>query len=102
MQNTPNKAHFCYLTPSTRTLSSSLTSYFHRLAYTAKDVTGRPVHRKLQCGSCTILSRCRKASWESSVSAAVSARNTGSLKCCANARNFFTVCCGIQTEQVYI
>lgn len=59
--------------------STYLTSYFHRLAYRAKDVTGRPVHRKVQCGSRTIKSRWRKASWERSVNAAVSARNSGSL-----------------------
>lgn len=61
-------------------LSTALTSYFHKLAFSAKDITGRPVHRKLQCGSRTILSCWRKASWDSSVSAVVSARNNGSRK----------------------
>lgn len=73
-------------------MSKSLTSYFHRFAYSAKDVTGRPEHRKVQCGSRTILSCCRKASWDRSVSAAVSPRNNGSLKRCASDRNFLTVC----------
>lgn len=72
--------------------STFLTSYFHRFAYSAKDVTVRPEHRKVQCGSRTILSRCRKASWDKSVSAAVSPRNNGSLKRCASDRNFLTVC----------
>ncbi len=79
-------------------MNSSLTSYFHMLAYTAKDVTGRPVHRKLQRGSRASRSRCCKVSWESSISVAVSARNSGNLKCWANARNFFTVCCRNITE----
>lgn len=81
-------------------LSTALTSHFHKLAFSAKDITGRPVHRKLQCGSRTILSCWRKASWESSVSAVVSARNNGSRKRWLNARNFFTVCCRNRTEKV--
>lgn len=72
--------------------SMFLTSYFHWFAYSAKDETGRPEHRKVQCGSSTILSRCRKASWERSVSAAVSPRNNGSLKRWASDRNFLMVC----------
>lgn len=83
-------------------LSTALTSYFHKLAFSAKDITGRPVHRKLQCGSRTILSCWRKASWDSSVSAVVSARNNGSRNRWLNARNFFTACCRNRTEKVQI
>lgn len=60
--------------------STALTSSFHKLAFSAKDIAGRPVHKKLQWGSRTILSCRRKASWDSSVSTAVSARKSGSRK----------------------
>ena len=78
-----------------------LTSYFQRLASRPNEVSGRPVHRKVQCGSLSRPSCCSRSSRESRARLATSARKTGRLKCCARLRNFFTVFCQDEDMNCY-